>query len=53
MATHPVAEEVDPSEPTRPMTCISCHDPHAGKGSPRRFVTATKSSSPLCVRCHG
>lgn len=52
-ATHPVAEEVDPSEPTRPMTCISCHDPHAGQGSPRRFVTGTKSMSPLCVRCHG
>lgn len=52
-AEHPVAEQVDPSEPTRPMTCISCHDPHAAQGSPRRFVTGTKSMSPLCVRCHG
>ncbi|MBI1749327.1 MAG: hypothetical protein HY234_06415 [Acidobacteria bacterium] len=52
LATHPVSGVADPSNPGKTITCVSCHNPHAGNGSPRLFVTETRSSSPLCIRCH-
>ncbi|MBI3484368.1 MAG: hypothetical protein HY012_04355 [Acidobacteria bacterium] len=52
MANHPVEGKADPSNPEKPLTCVACHNPHAGNGSQRMFVTETRSSSPLCIRCH-
>ena len=34
------------------VTCLTCHRPHAGDGSPRRFVTGRADTNSLCVRCH-
>jgi len=34
------------------LNCVSCHDPHAGNGSTKRFKTETAASTPLCVKCH-
>ncbi len=52
LASHPVAGRPDPSNPGKTLSCVSCHNPHAGNGSQRMFVTETRSSSPLCIRCH-
>lgn len=49
---HPVGDMTDATNSQRKISCVSCHDPHAGNGNIRMFVTGTKSSSPLCVRCH-
>lgn len=48
---HPFAGVADPSLPERRLSCVSCHLPHAGAAK-GLFVTGTKSSSPLCIRCH-
>jgi len=52
-AGHPVTAAIDRGDPDkkRPMTCMSCHKPHAG-ASTRMFVTDTATSMPLCGRCH-
>lgn len=52
-ASHPVSATVDRSDPDkkRAMTCLSCHQPHAGSAA-GMYVTDTASSMPLCSRCH-
>lgn len=49
---HPVGGVADRVNPQKKMSCVSCHDPHSSNSSVRRFVSETKSSSPLCVQCH-
>ncbi|MGO9305534.1 MAG: cytochrome c3 family protein [Candidatus Korobacteraceae bacterium] len=52
-ASHPVVAAVDRGDPDkkRPMTCLSCHLPHAGVSS-GLFVSNTATTMPLCGRCH-
>lgn len=52
LGTHPVSGKPDPSNPQRNLSCVSCHNPHASNGSAKFLVSGTRSSSPLCVRCH-
>jgi predicted CXXCH cytochrome family protein len=59
---HPVAGHPDPLNPTRQMTCLSCHVPHAG--SQLKLIAAAKKQSPdllnneghptddICLQCH-
>lgn len=53
IASHPVLATIDRSDPEkkRPMTCLSCHQPHASS-FPGMLVTDTGGSMPLCSRCH-
>ncbi len=52
-ASHPVTAVFDRGDPEkkRPMTCLSCHQPHAG-ASRGMLVTNTATTAPLCGRCH-
>ena len=43
---HPVGGVPDPSDPSRDLVCISCHDPHSS-AYPRLFVQKN-----LCTKCH-
>lgn len=52
MARHPQAKIEDPRQKGKPITCLSCHRPHAGDGSLKLLVTERKSASSLCVECH-
>jgi len=48
---HPVAGKKDPRNPSRPFTCISCHNPHGGAG--RTFlIGSTTSAYGVCKYCH-
>lgn len=51
--SHPVTATIDRSDPEkrRAMTCLSCHQPHAGAAR-GLYVTDTAGSMPLCGRCH-
>jgi len=53
IGNHPVFATVDRSDPQkqRSMGCQSCHQPHAGAAN-FMLVTDTRSTMPLCVRCH-
>lgn len=51
-ATHPLGGVPDPLHPPRQMSCLSCHNAHGGNGSNLMLITETKSSSPLCIKCH-
>ncbi len=50
---HPITEKTDPSDrgKGRELSCISCHDPHGGKGR-YYFVTGSDSKMDLCQMCH-
>lgn len=52
-AGHPVTATIDRGDPSKknPMTCLSCHRPHAGV-SEGLFVSNTATTVPLCGRCH-
>ena len=52
-AAHPVTATIDRGDPSKksPMTCLSCHLPHAGV-SRGLFVSNTATTMPLCGRCH-
>lgn len=43
---HPVRGVTDPSNPTREISCVSCHDPHSSK-----YIKLALSRR-LCNRCH-
>ena len=48
---HPLSAEHDPSRKGEPLTCVSCHEPHASAG-PRLFRWQAKSAFELCQHCH-
>ena len=43
---HPVRGVTDPSNPTREISCVSCHDPHSSD------YAKLAPSRRLCSRCH-
>lgn len=47
---HPVGGIPDPSRPNKNLSCVSCHNPHAGN-VPRMFRDDAKRKD-LCLRCH-
>ena len=51
--SHPVSATIDRSDPAkkRPMTCLSCHYPHAGAAR-GMYVTDSAANMPLCSKCH-
>ena len=49
IASHPVRGKYPLGED---MNCATCHDPHAGIGSKRRFVTDSANPKELCMKCH-
>jgi predicted CXXCH cytochrome family protein len=51
--SHPVSATIDRSDPEkkRPMTCLSCHVPHAGAAR-GMYVTESAANMPLCGKCH-
>ncbi len=51
MQMHPI-DGANASSGHGKLSCISCHNAHAGKGNPRMFVTGSKTSSSLCLHCH-
>lgn len=48
---HPVEGPKDPSARGRPLTCMSCHNPHGTSGRKLLRFGAMGTSS-LCIRCH-
>ena len=48
---HPVRSRTDPARPSRELSCISCHTPHAS-GAKRLFVNDLASIESLCLHCH-
>lgn len=50
-AGHPTRDVNDPSNPGRPITCTSCHDPHASDFTKEMF-RMNESTKVLCVKCH-
>jgi predicted CXXCH cytochrome family protein len=51
LPTHPVFAGAKNGKPE--LNCLSCHRPHAAKGSRQLLVTESPNTSLLCVRCHG
>jgi len=50
---HPVTRQVDPYHPTRPFTCVSCHNPHAGSSSVfLQKYDGVSDMSTFCRTCH-
>lgn len=47
---HPVSDVPDPSNPKQMMTCLSCHNPHAGKVV--QMFKGDVSKQALCDKCH-
>ncbi|HRH43361.1 MAG TPA: cytochrome c3 family protein [Pyrinomonadaceae bacterium] len=47
---HPVGGVPDPSQPGQMMTCLSCHNPHAGKVV--QMYKADVGKQALCDKCH-
>lgn len=47
---HPVGDVTDPSKPKEKMSCLSCHNPHAGKVI--QMYRGDVSKQELCDRCH-
>lgn len=43
---HPVRGVIDPSNPTKEISCVSCHDPHSSN------YPKLAPSRRLCSRCH-
>jgi len=53
IAGHPVAAEVDPSHPGKPLGCISCHDPHSLRDvSKVKLLQNETAQRQFCRRCH-
>jgi predicted CXXCH cytochrome family protein len=50
-STHPLEANVDLSNPSRPMSCISCHNPHSGVVE-YYFVDGLTNRMMLCQNCH-
>lgn len=47
---HPLSA-ADPRDPAKKITCISCHDPHAGVQK-KRLLSANGSIRAMCAECH-
>jgi predicted CXXCH cytochrome family protein len=47
---HPFRDVPDPSAGGKPLTCLSCHDPHVGPDRPR--LKPGKAQNDFCSRCH-
>jgi predicted CXXCH cytochrome family protein len=47
---HPFRDVPDPSADGKPLTCLSCHDPHVGPDRPR--LKPGKAQNDFCSRCH-
>ncbi len=53
LAGHPVLADVDPSNPARPLTCVSCHDPHGTRDVTRLGIERNETlQRRFCRRCH-
>ncbi len=50
MQSHPVAGQ-DPRDKSKKITCLSCHDPHAGEAK-SMLSSAGGSPRALCSSCH-
>jgi predicted CXXCH cytochrome family protein len=50
MPSHPISKSAEKDKAE--LNCVTCHNPHGGNGSTKRFQTETASSSPLCGKCH-
>lgn len=48
---HPLSGPKDPNRPKRKFSCVSCHNPHGGKGR-YYFVDGIKGRFALCQKCH-
>ncbi len=48
---HPVWGKVDPTNSSRELSCISCHNPHSSSKL-KLFANETKSPDSLCLMCH-
>ncbi len=48
---HPVKGVMDPRNQNKQVTCVSCHNPHAGK-TKKLLVSADGSFKALCQECH-
>ncbi|MFH1278503.1 MAG: cytochrome c3 family protein [Candidatus Eisenbacteria bacterium] len=46
---HPVGPEVKDPVTGKPVTCVSCHNPH---GSEWEGILSGDPGGPLCVKCH-
>jgi predicted CXXCH cytochrome family protein len=50
---HPVAADVDPSRPGRPMGCESCHQAHDPNDVSRRNISTDEAAAKkFCRKCH-
>lgn len=47
---HPVGGVPDPSRPNEKLSCLSCHNPHAGKV--RQMFQGDLGKQQLCDKCH-
>ena len=50
-SSHPLEANIDLSNPNRPMSCVSCHDPHSGVVE-YYFVDGLTNRMMLCQNCH-
>jgi predicted CXXCH cytochrome family protein len=48
---HPLEKVINPINPTRQLSCASCHNPH-GAQTPAFFQGGARSSISLCQLCH-
>jgi predicted CXXCH cytochrome family protein len=48
---HPLEGKPDPSRPGKPLSCLSCHSPHASDGQRLFWRGITKQD--VCNDCHG
>ncbi|MGC8898840.1 MAG: cytochrome c3 family protein, partial [Bacteroidota bacterium] len=47
---HPVGDRPDPRQPGKPLSCVSCHDPHASDNN--SLLLARGGYFGLCQSCH-
>lgn len=53
MGEHTTSAPVNPENPARPFTCISCHTAHGGKDIVYKYIfEGVKSTNDFCNRCH-
>jgi len=48
---HPVSGRPDPVDRSKPLTCVSCHNPHGGRAR-QLFRFGAVGLSGVCVGCH-
>lgn len=48
---HPVTGVADPRDKTKQITCVSCHNPHAGQ-TKKMLVSSDGSFKAMCQQCH-